>query len=67
VVFGAFGPITDTSLQAQGRRYRQVGRQDDGSIVVTTNQALTPAGRHVEFRGVRWRSRSARTAAPRHS
>jgi DNA-binding beta-propeller fold protein YncE len=30
---------------------RRVGRQDDGSIVVTTNQILTPAGRQVEFRG----------------
>jgi len=45
------GLLTDTSLQAQGRRRQQVGRQDDGSIVVTTNQILTPAGRQVEFRG----------------
>src|SRR5262245_56164995 len=29
----------------------QVGRQTDGSVVVTTNQVLTPAGRQVEFRG----------------
>jgi len=29
----------------------QVGRQVDGSVVVTTNQVLTPAGRQVEFRG----------------
>jgi hypothetical protein len=29
----------------------QVGRQADGSVVVTTNQVLTPAGRQVEFRG----------------
>ena len=28
-----------------------VGRQADGSVVVTTNQVLTPAGRQVEFRG----------------
>src|SRR5262245_48006615 len=30
---------------------QQVGRQADGSVVVTTNQVLTPAGRQVEFRG----------------
>ena len=30
---------------------RLVGRQDDGSVVITTNQVLTPAGRQVEFRG----------------
>ena len=29
----------------------QVGRQADGSVVVTTNQVLTPSGRQVEFRG----------------
>jgi YVTN family beta-propeller protein len=29
----------------------QVGRQADGSVVVSTNQVLTPAGRQVEFRG----------------
>jgi YVTN family beta-propeller protein len=29
----------------------QVGRQADGSVVVTTNQVLTPAGRQVEFLG----------------
>jgi YVTN family beta-propeller protein len=28
-----------------------VGRQSDGSVVVTTNQVLMPAGRQVEFRG----------------
>lgn len=54
-VAGAVGSysnlLTETSLQAQGRRRQQVGRQDDGSIVVTTNQILTPAGRQVEFRG----------------
>src|SRR5262245_86573 len=50
-VYTCSGLFTETSLQAQGRRYRQVGRQDDGSIVVTTNQTLTPAGRQVEFRG----------------
>ena len=36
---------------AQGIRDRQVGRQPDGSVVVTTNQVITPAGRQVEFRG----------------
>ena len=32
-------------------RHQLVGRQDDGSVVITTNQVLTPAGRQVEFRG----------------
>ena len=32
-------------------RDRQVGRQADGSVVVATNQVITPAGRQVEFRG----------------
>lgn len=28
-----------------------VGRQADGSVVLTTNQVIRPAGTHVEFRG----------------
>jgi YVTN family beta-propeller protein len=38
------GASADADLQ-------QVGRQSDGSVVVTTNQVLTPAGRQVEFQG----------------
>lgn len=30
---------------------QQVGRQSDGSVVLSTNQVITPAGRQVEFRG----------------
>ena len=29
----------------------KVGRQTDGSVVVPTNQVITPAGTHVEFPG----------------
>jgi YVTN family beta-propeller protein len=49
--------ITIVGLRVQGRNEpnrmgdAQVGRQADGSVVVTTNQVLTPAGRQVEFRG----------------
>lgn len=32
-------------------RETQVGRQSDGSVVLSTNQSIKPAGLHVEFRG----------------
>jgi len=37
--------------KAQVQEKQQVGRQKDGSVLTTTNQLLTPAGRQVEFRG----------------
>src|SRR5688572_1571032 len=39
------------ALQAAGPDLQLVGRQTDGSVVITTNQVLTPAGRQVEFQG----------------
>ena len=36
---------------AQVQEKQQVGRQKDGSVVLSTNQVITPAGRQVEFRG----------------
>jgi YVTN family beta-propeller protein len=41
------------SLAVAGEDYRnkQVGRQSDGSVMLSTNQAIKPAGAHIEFRG----------------
>jgi YVTN family beta-propeller protein len=49
---GAVGFYRDVGAQASLRlEFERVGRQPNGSVVVTTNQVLTPAGRQVEFRG----------------
>ena len=41
------------SFVVAGEDYRnkQVGRQSDGSVVLSTNQVIKPAGTHIEFRG----------------
>lgn len=36
---------------AQVGEKQQIGRQKDGTVLTTSNQVLTPAGRQVEFRG----------------
>jgi YVTN family beta-propeller protein len=41
----------DAGVGSGGLFWQHVGRQSDGSVVVTTNQFITPAGRIVEFRG----------------
>ena len=43
--------IGSHDAKAQVKEKAQVGRQKDKSVVTTTNQVLTPAGRQVEFRG----------------
>ena len=49
-VAATLGSVT---LAVAGEDYRdkQVGRQTDGSVLLSTNQLITPAGLHVEFRG----------------
>ena len=55
VVLGISALVVYSDLRADGFANRlghqNVGRQDNGSVVVTTNQILTPAGRQLEFRG----------------
>jgi YVTN family beta-propeller protein len=55
----AIGILVIVGMLASGSYYagaqvgekQQVGRQKDGTVVTTSNQVLTPAGRQVEFRG----------------
>jgi DNA-binding beta-propeller fold protein YncE len=44
-------PATSREAAAQVAPYETVGRQPDGTVAVSTNQVLTPAGRQAEFRG----------------
>jgi YVTN family beta-propeller protein len=50
---GALGVyfVVIAEASSDNRGHQLVGRQLDGSVVVTTNQILKPAGRQVEFRG----------------
>ena len=50
VVVGILGSGSDDARAQVGEK-QQVGRQKDGSVVLSTNQVLSPAGRQVEFRG----------------
>ena len=53
-IAGLIGAGTQLAAESEDRNRlgeAKVGRQGDGSVVVTTNQILTPAGRQVEFRG----------------
>lgn len=49
-VMGILGSSTGNAwAQVWGKR--QLGRQPDGTVLLSTNQLLTPAGRQVEFQG----------------
>jgi YVTN family beta-propeller protein len=43
--------LLSVTAAAQVLPTQQVGRQQNGTVVTTTNQVLTPAGRQVEFEG----------------
>ncbi len=43
--------VGNHAAMAQVAPSQQVGRQQDGTVVSTTDQVLAPAGRQVEFRG----------------
>lgn len=49
------GPLSladeDDRNKREDYRDKQMGRQSDGSVLLSTNQVIKPVGTHVEFRG----------------
>ncbi|MGD9171818.1 MAG: bifunctional YncE family protein/alkaline phosphatase family protein [Candidatus Thiodiazotropha sp.] len=51
VIAACITMITTAAVGAVDIRESLVGRQDNGAVVLPTNQVITPAGTHIEFLG----------------